>query len=209
MVKSDRIDNDVLREAGLALMRENGKPLSKRPSPGRSMRYTMPSGESVRVRTSNDHILIVVADKPTVDARLNIEGTDWLLIVMPEAERKAGNVVAYLVPTNEAVEAVHKSHLAWLSSNPNTKGENTTWNLWFGQSYSGMANRDEKHGYAMKWAKYRLEGEVSTKEIVSVQDGRASETGSIKAEVEVARKRIARAAAVSPEAVQISINFTA
>ena len=209
MVKSDRIDNDVLREAGLALMRENGKPLTKRPSPGRSMHYTMPSGESVRVRTSNDHILIVVADKPTVDARLNIEGTDWLLIVMPEAERTAGNVVAYLVPTNEAVEAVRKSHLAWLSSNPNTKGENTTWNLWFGQPYSGMANRDEKHGYAMKWAKYRLEGEVSTKEIVSVQDGRASETGSIKAEVEVARKRIARAAAVSPEAVQISINFTA
>ena len=89
MVKSDRIDNDVLREAGLALMRENGKPLTQRPSPGRSMHYTMPSGESVRVRTSNDHILIVVADKPTVDARLNIEGTDWLLIVMPEAERKA------------------------------------------------------------------------------------------------------------------------
>ena len=51
MVKSDRIDNDVLREAGLALMRENGKPLTKRPSPGRSMHYTMPSGESVRVRT--------------------------------------------------------------------------------------------------------------------------------------------------------------
>ena len=71
---------------------------------------------------SNDHILIVVADKPAVGARLNIEGTDWLLIVMPEAERKAGNVVAYLVPTNEAVEAVRKGHLAWLSSNPNTKG---------------------------------------------------------------------------------------
>ena len=52
------------------------------------------------------------------------------------------------------------------------------------------------HGYTKKWAKYRLEGEVSTKEIVSVQDGRASEAGSIKAEVEVARKRIARAAAV-------------
>ena len=209
MVKSDRIDNDVLREAGLELMRENGKLLTKRPSPGRAMIYTMPSGESVRVRTSNDHILIVVADKPAVDARLNIESTDWLLIVMPEAERKAGNVVAYLVPTNEAVEAVRKSHLAWLSSNPNTKGKNTTWNLWFGQSYSGMANRDEKHGYSKKWAKYRLEGEISTKEIVSVQDGRASETGSIKAEVEAARQRIARAAAVSPEAVQISINFTA
>ena len=72
-----------------------------------------------------------------------------------------------------------------------------------------MANRDEKHGYAKKWTKYRLEGEVSTKDIVSVQDGRASETGSIKAEVEAARQRIAHAAVVSPEAVQISIDFTA
>ena len=206
MAKPDRIDNEVLREAGLALMRETGKPLTKRPSPGRSMRYELPNGQSVRVRTSNDHILIVVADKPTADAHLNIEGTDWLLIVMPEVARKAGNVIAYLVPTGEAVEAVRKSHQAWLSSDPNTKGKNTTWNLWFTPP-SGMASRDEKHGYADKWEKYRLEGEVSTKEIMSVQGGRVSETGSIEAEVEAARQRIAHAAAVSPEAVQISIRL--
>ena len=206
MAKSDRIDNEVLREAGLALMRENGKPLTKRPSPGRSMRYALPNGQSVRVRTSNDHILIVVADKPTADAGLNIEDTDWLLIVMPEVERKAGNLIAYLVPTRKAVKAVRKSHRAWLSSNPNTKGSNTTWNLWFGPP-PGMASRDGKYGYAEKWAKYRLEGEVSTKEIMSVQGGRVSEAGSIKAEVETARQRIARAAAVSPEAVQISIRL--
>ena len=191
MAKLDRVDNEVLREAGLALMRENGKPLTKRPSRGRSMRYALPNGQSVRVRTSNDHILIVVADKPTEDARLNIEDTEWLLIVMPEVERKAGNVIAYLVPTQEAVEAVRKSHRAWLSSNPNTKGENTTWNLWFNSS-TGMASRDEKRGYADKWAKFRLEGRVSTTEIMIVQGGRASEAGGIKAEVEAARQRIAR-----------------
>ena len=36
--------------------------------------------------------------------------------------------------------------------------------------------------YAEKWAKYHLEGEISTKEIMSVQGGRVSEAGSIKAE---------------------------
>ena len=206
MAKPDRIDNEVLRDAGLALMRENGKPLTKLPGPGRSMRYAMPNGEEVRVRTSNDHILIVVADRPSADASLNIEGTDWLLIVMPEVERKAGNVIAYLVPTEEAVEAVRESHQAWLSSNPNTKGKNTTWNLWF-DAPSGMASRDEKQGYADKWTKYRLEGQVSTEEIMSAQGGQVSEPESIKAEVEAARSRIARAAAVPPEAVEISIRL--
>ncbi len=209
MAKLGRIDNEVLREAGLALMRENGKPLTKRQSFGRSMLYSMPSGESVRVRTSNDHILVVVADKPTADAHLNIQGTDWLLIVMPEVERAEGKVIAYLVPAKEAEEAVRRSHQAWLSSNPETKGKNTTWNLWFDHSYSGMAGREEMHGYAEKWAMYRLSGDISTGDIASMSSGQPSDMGNIQAEVEVARQRIARAASVLPDAVKISIDFTA
>ena len=206
MAKLGRIDNEVLRDAGLALMRENGKPLTRRPSSGRSMLYSMPNGESVRVRTSNDHILVVVADNPTPDAHLNIQGTDWLLIVMPEVERAEGKVIAYLVPAKEAVRA---SHRAWLSSNPETKGRNTTWNLWFDHSYSGMAGREEMHGYAEKWAMYRLSGDISTEDIASMFSGRPNDMGSIQAEVEVARQRIARAASVSPDAVKISVDFTA
>ncbi|MCY3878138.1 MAG: hypothetical protein OXF74_03040 [Rhodobacteraceae bacterium] len=71
-----KICNKMLREAGLELMRENGKPLTKLSSSGRAMLYSMPNGESVRVRTCNDHILVVVADKPAADASLNIQGTD-------------------------------------------------------------------------------------------------------------------------------------
>ena len=213
MAKSDRIDNEVLRDAGLALMQTNGKPLTKLPSSGRSMLYAMPNGESVRVRTSNDHILVVVADKPTTDdAHLNIQGTDWLLIVMPEVERAAGQVIAYLVPTKEVDEAVRKSHQAWLSSNPDTKGENTTWNIWFDHSYSGMASRKGKHEYAEKWAKYRLAGDMSTEDLISTRVDRAGEgrsRGNIRAEVEAARQRIAHAASVPPDAVKISIDFAA
>ena len=207
MVKSDRISNNELLKAGLALMRVNGKLLTKLPTHGRSMLYTMPNGESVRVRTSNDHILIVVADKPSEDAHLNIEGTDWLLIVMPEIERKAGKVIAYLVPTETAVDAVRRSHGAWLSTNPNTKGANTTWNLWFDDSYSGMASRDEKHGYAEKWVKYRLGGDISVEDMANVHEEEAGVPGSIKVEVDSARQRIAHAASVPLGAVKISINF--
>src|SRR5271166_6556214 len=126
MPKTPRIDNNALLEAGLELMKRNGKSLSKQPSFGRKMLYSLPNGETVRVRTCNDHILIVVADSPALDAKLNIEETDWLLIVMPEIERTPGKVIAYLVPTAVAVEASRQTHSEWLATNPNTKGNNTT-----------------------------------------------------------------------------------
>ena len=171
------------------------------------MLYEMPNGQSVRVRTCNDHILVVVADKPTTDASLNIQGTDWLLIVMPEIERAEGKIIAYLVPTEEAEAAVRKSHGKWLSSNPNTKGQNTTWNLRFSHSPSAMTGRTGKQGYHKHWARYRLEGEVTTEDIAGAHFGRASEPGSILTEVENARWRIARAASVDVESVKISIDF--
>jgi hypothetical protein len=40
------------------------------------MRYSLPNSESVRVRTCNDHILIVLGDKASGNAKPNIEGTD-------------------------------------------------------------------------------------------------------------------------------------
>ena len=207
-MKPDRVDNEVLRDAGLELMRANGNPLRKRPSPGRAMLYEMPNGQSVRVRTCNDHVLVVVADKPTIDARLNIQGTDWLLIVMPEIERAEGKVVAYLVPTEEAEQAVRKSHEEWLSSNPNTMGHNTTWNLRFGRTPSGMTSRKGKQRYAEKWAKYRLKGDVSTEDIADAHTHRAEHPEDILTEIENARRRIARAASVPVDAVKISIEFS-
>ena len=207
MAKLDRINNEVLLEAGLALMRGNGKPLTKLPSPGRSMLYSMPNGETVRVRTTNDHLLVVVADRPNLDANLNIQGTDWLLIVMPEVERTEGAIIAYLVPSRVAEDAARNSHQVWLSSNPNTKGSNTTWTLSFDHSRSRMASRQDKQGYFERWAKYRLEGEISTKDITGASDGRDREPGNLRAEVEAAQQRIARAASVPLGAVKISIEF--
>ncbi len=204
MANTPRIDNEVLLQAGLELMRRTGKPLAKLPSKGRSMLFGLSNGETVRARTCNDHILIVVADDPAEDSRLNIEGTDWLLIVMPEVERTDGRVLGYLVPTKEAVEEARRTHRSWLATNPNTKGGNTTWNLWFDKGGPEKANN-----YGDKWAKYRLEGDVSTLDVATHQVSPAGEATDIKAAVEAARQRIAAVAGVSPHAVRISIDFGA
>jgi hypothetical protein len=209
MTKSPRIPNDDLLAAGLELMRQIGKPLTKIDSPGRSMRYKMADGKTVRVRTCNDHILIVLADKASKNAKLNIEGTDYLLIVMPEVERTPGKVIAYLVPTKVAVEASRSSHQTWLDKGPNTKGDNKTWNLWF--RTDGPVNRT----YSTKWAEYRLAGEASTHTLTGGNGGNGGNAGnvapfgdgSVKAEVEMARQRISKVAGVSPDAVRISIHF--
>lgn len=194
------IDNDALLAAGLELMRQNSKPLTKITGTGRSMRYTLADGDTVRVRTCNDHILIVLSDKPSgADAKLNIEGTDWLLIVMPEVERTPGKVKAYLVPTPVAVDAARRAHQAWLDTNPNTKGSNLTWALWF--------RDDEKtNNFAKVWNQYRLKGHAETQQAVS-STPTSDDPVNVKVEVESARQRISRAAGVPPEAVRITIDF--
>ena len=200
MPKTPRIDNDVLLAAGLDMMSRIGKPLTKIPGFGRAMMYSLPNGERVRVRTCNDHILIVVADSPSIDARLNIEGTEWLLIVMPEVERTSGRTFGYLVPTQVAIDAARSTHRIWLETNPNTKGSNTTWNLWFDESGPLKAN-----DFANKWRQYRLNSDgASANEIAPID---ASQMGSVKAEVEAARQRISKAAGVPSAAVKITIEF--
>jgi hypothetical protein len=196
------IENNVLLEAGLSLMKKNGRPLTKIAGTGRAMKYRMPNGETVRVRTCNDHILIVLSDKPSgAHTKLNIDGTDWLLIVMPEVQRTPGKVRAYLVPTPIAAEAARRTHQEWLDSNPNTKGDNRTWNLWF-RDDGKNENFDET------WSEYRLKGEATTEAIGTVGSS-TDEPLNVKIEVESARQRISRAAGVSPEAVRITIDFAA
>lgn len=201
MVKGDRVANKVLLQAGLEVMRQNGSPLTKIPSQGRSMLYKMQTGETVRVRTCNDHILIAVSDDPKEDARLNIEGTDWILLVMPEVERTQGKVIAYLLPTKVAVAEARRAHQKWLATNPNTSG-NTTWNLGFRSGVPG-----EENNYFEIWAKHRLQGEISTEDLSTSQVPKTGEPGTINFEIQAAREHIAALAGVPTEAVKISIAF--
>ncbi len=195
-----KVENGKLLEAGLKLMECNGKPLRKVQSPGRSMMYEMQNGETVRVRTCNDHLLIVLSSQHSGSgAKLNIEGTDWLLIVMPEIPRTPGDVVAYLVPTAIAAEASRHSHATWLATKPDTKGNNTTWNLWF---EDGPLASD---GFAKKWSHYRLAGFGAARE--TFKSAEVAKSGSLKTEIEAARQQISRVAGVPLDAVRITIQF--
>jgi hypothetical protein len=164
------------------------------------MKYRLPDGDTVRVRTCNDHVLVVVAESTRKDAALNIDGTDHLLIVMPEVAREPGPVIAYFVPTAVAVRAVRKAHSDWLDSNPSTKGNNLTWNLWFGEAAKAG-------GFAAKWNQYRLPGRASTLALGSHSELGHSDTRPLGAVITEARKAIAAAAGVSIEAVKISVEL--
>lgn len=153
----DKVPSQALLQAGLETMRASGLKLQKQPSKGRSLIYALENGETVRVRTCNDHVLIVIADSPNADAKLNIEGTDHLLVVLAAEPRTPGNVLVYFVPTNTAISAARAGRKSWLSSNPITKGQNTPWNIWFDAS-----GPDESHGYLKKWDRFRVDKQVST-----------------------------------------------
>jgi hypothetical protein len=196
-MRAHRIPNEVLLEAALTLMKQEGQPLERVRTNTRSMQYALPNGETVRVRTCNDPVLVVVADSPNKGAALNIEGTDHLLIVMPEIPRTAGSVVAYLVPTNVAVEAVRSARADWLASNPNTKGENRTWNIWFNDA-------PKSGGFAETWAKYRLHGSASTLRSTRSPGSTGGTLGDV---IAAAKRQIANAAGVPLDAVKITVEL--
>ena len=90
MAKSPRIDNDALLAAGLELMKLNGTPLTKKAGFGRAMLYALPNGQVVRIRTTNDHALIVVATSPSPqDTTLNLSSD--LSKMFPAALRRVNN----------------------------------------------------------------------------------------------------------------------
>jgi len=203
MATSPKVPNQDLAAAGLALMAQNGKRLERVEAKGRAMIYRTPHGESVRIRTCNDHVLVVLADSADETAKLNVEGTDQILIVMPEVPRMRGNILAYLVPTEVVVEAARTSHAEWLRSQPATKGQNRTWNLWFDED--GLA---KSNGFGKKWTKYRLRGNsgaasTTPSELPDRQAGQ--KLGDVIAD---ARRRIAAAAGIPEGAVKISIDLS-
>ncbi len=195
-----KVDNKALLAAGLTLMEQSGRQLRKQQTNSRAMIYSLRDGATVRVRTCNDHILVVVAETPASGAKLNIEGTDHLLIIMPETPRTDGNVVAYFLPTNVAILAARQAHKEWLASNPATKGNNRTWNIWFEE------HETRSGGFARKWAKYRLPGAISTAARGSIaQESAGLESKSLGSVIANARRQIAEAAGVPIESVKISV----
>ena len=171
MKQRNKIDNKLLREAGVELMKKNKMPLSNI-TLGNSMIGLTPCKNSVRIRTSNEHRLIITANQPDPNASLNIEGTYWLLMVMPERERTFGKVIGYLIPTAVIKEKMKISHEAWLGTKPQTSGNNHTWTLEFKKNTGKRLDRHKELGFKFfeKWKEYRFKDSVEileTGEIVS------------------------------------------
>jgi len=195
-----KVPNHLLLEAGLTLLNGLGKTATKISTGSRSMRYRLDDGSTVRVRTCNDHVLVALAGSAQEGAKLNIEGTDYLLIVMPEQARTHGNVIAYFLPTDVAVAAVRKSHKEWLASRPKTSGDNRTWNVWFDDFGTAWS------GFEKKWARYRLQGELKamSEQHQPEKSGASVPLGDV---ISAARKQIALAAGVPIDAVKITVTL--
>lgn len=184
-------------------MEQNGQPLLRAETKGRAKLFHTADGKTVRARTCNDHVLVVAADSPGPEAKLNIEGTDSILIVMPEIPRTPGPVMAFFVPSAVVVEAVRSSHRDWLASNPATNGENRTWAIWFDDD-----GPVRSRGFAQKWDEYRLQGSANAQ----VSPGSRSDTlkdgnGSLGDVIAEAKQRIAAAAGVPASAVKITLDL--
>jgi len=188
------VDDSIL--AALEMMQKVGKAPSKR----KGRLYEMPNKETVKVLTSNDRKLHANADSPDEDTKLNIDGADWILVVMPRVARTPGEIDGYLIPAREASDAARRAHQEWKSKSSSTQG-NTTWILHFDNSPESWP--EGWRGYAEKWKMYLLGSTVT-----AIPEKKSSGT-SLRAEVESAKVRISKAAGVSSDAVHISIDFTA
>jgi len=194
------IDSEILVNSGLAAMKRTGKPLAPLRREARATIYVMPNGETVRMRTCNDRKVVVVSWTDALDAKLNIEGTDWVLLVMPEVRRKLGKTICYLVPTNVLAAEARCVREAWLARKPDRVRNNRTWKLWFGQKKGGNASDLET-----MWSQYRLDiSIIAAQRTVSAPSSRGI---VVKKEIDEARRRIALAAGVPIKTVRIKISF--
>lgn len=91
-------------------------------------------------------------------AKLDIEGADFLLFGVPVTKRGSESVEAYLIPMLVAVSSVLQSHKSWLESGGSTKGANTTPAIWLDKV---LPTSDK---FAEKWSTYRLGSRVITDE---------------------------------------------
>jgi len=194
-----RVENSSLLAAGLDLMELSGRPLTKISTGNRSMLYRLPEGETVRVRTCNDHVLVVIATPAPDDIALNVDGTDFILFVVPKIERTKGEVEAFLLPTAAVVRAVRTAYAQSLTGVRN-RDTSTTCNLWLGNGPDNASN------FRTHWNEYRLTGNSSARALPreSLVDQSPLKM-SLGETIEVAKRHIAEAAGVSADRVKITV----
>lgn len=118
MMIGPKIPNAALIKCAAEIMSAENRSFEPISTRGRSMIYRTEDNKTVRLRTSNDHVLVIAA-KPLEDKwQLNIEGTDYVLVVMPVIQRVVGEVRAFLVPTELLVRLVREEYAEMLNQVP-------------------------------------------------------------------------------------------
>lgn len=206
-----KVHSKDLKDAAYRAMEELGHSLSQIETGTRSMIFAMEDGRTVRLRTTNDPILICVAKTNDVESKLNVEGTDFLLLAMPEIARTPGTILVYLVPTQRVVNDVRESHKAWLATNPRTKGDNHTRNIWFedkGTAWSGFHD---------KWSEYRtiIEAEAlpsfrpEEKTITSEQQALTPKPETVAEIINRTTHEISQITGIKADKIKIELRFEA
>ena len=189
------------------------------PSSGRSMIYRTDNEMTLRLRTSNDHVLVIVANPQGDSWDLNIKGTDLVLVVMPTHPRSVGEVRGFLVPTDVLVDAVFDEYRSPLSMPPSSDATPYAVPLAFG------ASSDDGSSFATTWEKYLLEASVDAGDFISEPDKRPtarpsprgrrkrfhqeplSSDQSVADIISDAKRRIARITGVPVEAVSVEVRI--
>ena|SRR5688572_26210043 len=94
MEDPSRFTTEALRSIGLAAMELSGRGLTRVAAERRGQLYTLSDGRRVRLRTNNDRRVIVTTDDTRSNAKLDLDGCDFVLLVVPEQRRKRGQVEA-------------------------------------------------------------------------------------------------------------------
>lgn len=144
--------SDELRIAALNAMERRGVPLTRISTNGRAQLYRTADGRVVRLRTNNDRLVIAATSDTSPEARLDLEGCDLLLVAVPQHKRERGPIEVYLVPIGEVRRAFAHAHADWLASNPQTAGDNRTWQLALDNGKPVSASH-----FADTWRCHRLE----------------------------------------------------
>lgn len=139
---------EKMREAALRALRSHGKDFSR--IHNHKLLYELADHRTFLLRTNRKRILILKADDPGVDAKLDLEAAELVIFCCPRDH----HYEVYMIPTSVVGRDARAERVEWYKT-AKTKGANMTWQMVFDNDVGRVC-----YGYAEKYKQYRL-GEPS------------------------------------------------
>lgn len=146
-----KMHTETLQSAGLKILASHNLKLVH-DATKRGKIFRTQDGRSVRVRTNiKRSIPCKSQDTNLRRGTLDIEGTEFICLIVPKSAGNAAEVEVYFMPTSIAVREVKEAHIKWLEYGK-SKGTNFTPALCLDRVPSGK----EKNLNDL-WSEYRFE----------------------------------------------------